>query len=105
MRVLRRAADEARVIPMADILVCLAHGMPRDAHGDCAVCRVGRTPVTTTSETTSDNRERLLYDVMDAVGIIGQRLCSDPYAKQQGALLIELWRRGENLGVLKGERP
>lgn len=59
------------------------------------------------TETTSDNRERLLYDALDVLGPLGQILrdYQSEWLKKKGAELIELWRRGENLGVLRGERP
>lgn len=59
------------------------------------------------AESTSDNRDRLLYDVLDAIGTLGQLLREErsEFLKRKGAELIALWRRGEHLGVLREERP
>jgi len=59
------------------------------------------------SAETSDNAARLLYDVLEAIGPFGAILREEKseFLKRKGAELIELWRRGEHLGVLRGERP
>lgn len=132
MRVLRGARAEARVsidVPCAKCggtvmriapgavahdqclaaARCAAHDLVADVNGACALCRLTRsTPQgEPASETTSDTRERLLYDALDALGIAAQslRMCPTAACKAKGAELLALWRRGENLGVLRGERP